>query len=135
MKRYILTFPPESVDEPIISNLVKKYDINITILNARISAGEEGHMLLGMDGSDANLEDSLNYLKSLKIKCSTVQKELFYDQIRCINCGSCTAVCFSKALHLDRSAWTLNFDPEKCTVCGLCTKACPLGLLKVDFGE
>ncbi len=132
-KRYILTFPPEVIEEPITYRLIKDFDIKINILNADISAGEEGHLLLGIWGKTSNINKAVNYLQNSGIKCEAIEKKVRFNQQACIHCGSCTAVCFSGALTMDKENWKLNFNPEKCTVCELCITACPLGLHEIDF--
>jgi len=132
-KRYILTFPPEELDEPITYNLIKKYDIMVHIINAKITAGEEGHLVLGMSGQKENMEKAFEYLRSHNVKCESIKKSIRYNHQKCIHCGACTAVCFSGALSMERNNWELQFDHEKCIVCELCLKACPLNLFRADF--
>lgn len=134
-KRFVLTFPPELVEEPLTYNLVKKYDIKINILNAHVSAGEEGKLLVEMEGKYANLKEGVQYIKDLNINIAPLIKEIKFNETECINCGSCIAVCFAGALYFEKPDWELHFDANKCIVCELCTKACPLGLFHIDFGD
>jgi len=132
-KRYILTFPPESVEEPVTYHLVKDYDIKINILNADISTGSEGFLLLEMESENNNIKSGVDFLESCGIRCESVEKRVVHHVERCIDCGACTAVCFSGALVIHPVDWKLTFDTEKCTVCELCIKACPLQLFEIDF--
>lgn len=133
-KRYILNFPASSIDEPITYHLVKEYDIIINILNADISEGREGFLLLEMKAEAENIQKALDYLEKHNITSKPLSKTIHWNENECIHCGSCTSVCFAGALHLDRNSWQLNFDKEKCNACELCLKACPLKLFEIDFG-
>lgn len=133
-KRYILTFPAEILNQPFTYQLIKEFDIQVNILKARITSGEEGYLLMGMSGEKAKIDKAIEYLKQKKIKCSTIEKQVIFKQDECIHCGSCTAVCFSGALTMNKESRQLEFNPQKCTVCELCTKACPLSLFEIDFG-
>lgn len=134
-KRFVLTFPPEKVEVPLTYNLIKNYDIKINILNADLSAGEEGNLLIEMEGKHSNLKSGVQYIKELGVNIVPLNKKIEFKHKDCIHCGSCTAVCFAGALSIYKPDWKLNFNPEKCVVCELCTKACPLGLFKIDFGD
>jgi ferredoxin len=134
-KRYFLTFPTASVTEPIIYNLVKKYDIPVSILKADINPGKEGNLLVEMSGETTTLEQGIEYLKSQNIRCSSVIKRVKWLKDHCIHCGACTAVCFSEALVMEKKNWKVKFFAENCVACGLCIKACPLQLFEFDFME
>jgi len=132
-KRYILTFPSETIDQPVTYKLIKDYDLEINILKASISAGEEGHLLIGIGGDQEKIRQALLYLESININYSPIEKQITFKSEQCVHCGSCTAVCFSGALIMNKDTWQMEFSPAKCTVCGLCTKACPLQLFDIDF--
>jgi ferredoxin len=134
-KRYVLTFPPVAMEEPFTYHIIKNYDVMINIINARVTSGEEGHLVIGMSGTKENIEKSVEYLRTHHVKCVSIKRHLKYDHEKCIHCGACTSVCFSGALKMQKPQWMLHFEQEKCTVCELCIKACPLGLFKIDFDE
>lgn len=134
-KRYFLTFPANSVTEPIIYNLVKKFDLPVSILKADINPGKEGNLLVEITGENAAVEPAIEYLKNQNIKCVSVLKRVKWIKDVCVHCGACTAVCFSEALVMDKKNWKVKFFAENCVACGLCIKACPLGLFEMDFTE
>jgi len=136
MKRsVVLTFPPEKSNEPITYNLIKQYDIQVNILKAKLSAGKAGTLLLQLIGKQENLDAGIEYLKLQSITCEAVDKKISLKKDQCINCGACTAVCYSGALTMNNKNWLLDFDVHKCTVCELCLKACPLLLFEINFGD
>jgi L-aspartate semialdehyde sulfurtransferase ferredoxin len=134
-KRFVLTFPPEIVEVPLTYNLIKHFNIKINILKANVSAGEEGNLLLELEGNTRNIEASLNYIKECKVEVTPLDKKIKFEQEKCINCGACTAVCFPGALKMDNSSWQLIFIPENCVVCELCVTACPLKLFDIHFSD
>lgn len=133
-KRLVLKFPAESVNEPITYNLIKAYDVLVNILNADITHGKEGNLLIEMSGSEANMNEALIYLKTKLVEISPVVKTILFKEVSCIHCGACASVCFSGALEMDLQSRKLQFAPDKCVACELCIKACPLQLFELNFG-
>ena len=133
-KRYILKFPTQSGDKPLSYHLVKDYDIRINILRAEVRPGKTGSLVLEMEGTAENLKKGIIWLEENQVTCEPLNKKIQWDNSRCINCGNCTAVCFSGALTMDKN-WELDFNPNKCIVCELCVPACPLNLFEIDFRE
>jgi len=132
-KRFILTFPPVAVQEPVTYNLIKEYDIKVNILNAYISSEDGGRLAVELEGDEEAIRQGLEYVRNLAIDCVPLEKNIMFRQENCIHCGACTAVCFTGALQMERKEWKLTFDSERCVVCELCTGACPLKLFHIDF--
>ena len=132
-RKYILTFPPNKVNEPLTFHLIKDYNMEINILKADINEGKEGKLLLEFRTGKSNMERGLKYLKDKGIEVTSVSNQISLRQEDCVHCGACTAVCFTDALTMEKPSWELNFKPEKCIICGLCLKACPLNLFKMEF--
>lgn len=133
-KRMVLRFPAETVNEPITYILIKEYDVQINILNADITHGKEGNLLIEMAGQESNVDEALVYLESKQVEISPVVKTILFNEALCIHCGACASVCFPGALNMDRTSAKLVFSPEKCVACELCIKACPLRLFELNFG-
>ena len=133
--RVTLAFPAGIINEPITYVLIKKYDLIINIIKAEITMGKEGHLLLELEGEQHNLDASYEYLKEVGIHVIPLKRQIRTNEEQCVNCGACTAVCFSEALTMNRETWKLGFDSEKCIVCGLCIQACPVSAIQVNFGE
>ena len=130
----VLRFPADSVNEPITYNLIKEYDVLINILNADITHGKEGNLLIEMVGDKGNVDKAVNYLGIKKVEISPVVKTILFTESACIHCGACSSVCFPGALEMDSDSRELQFLPEKCVACELCIKACPLQLFELNFG-
>lgn len=133
-KKIILVFPPALTEKPLTYHLVKDFDLAINILQAKVTPGEEGKMVVEVsNGSQANIEAGIQFLRDRGVHVEPVSKEIILDEANCINCGCCTAVCQAEALTIGAPDWQLKFDKEKCIVCQLCVKSCPMQIIKVSF--
>ncbi len=134
-EKYVLEYSSAVVDEPVIYTLVKRFDIKVNILRAEISSGQEGSMLVELEGESERLAESREYLASVSVTLTPIARSLSVREEDCVHCGSCTGVCFSGCLSMTTPEWALAVDREKCIACGLCVKACPFGLISLKFGE
>ena len=132
-KRFVLTFPPAQTGEPIMYNLIRKYDIMVNIVKADITPGKVGHLVMEMTGPSKMLKEGMTYIRQQNVDCEPIDKKIYYDNEKCIHCGACTSVCFAGALTLRKDNAELSFEPEKCVVCELCLKSCPLKLFSIDI--
>ena len=130
----VLRFPAETVNEPITYILIKEYDVQVNILNADITHGKEGNLLIEMSGGEEHVDKALVYLENKHVEISPVVKTILFNEPLCIHCGACSSVCFPGALTMDESSRKLLFSPERCVACELCIKACPLQLFELNFG-
>ena len=134
-KIYVLHFPKETSDKPLISALVRQYDIDFNILKATILQGSEGLMVLEVSGHKKNVKEALASLKSHGVKIESISTIIRRDEEQCFHCGACTGVCPVSAIYLKRPEMTVHFDAEKCTGCGLCVAVCPVNAMMVEANE
>ena len=130
---YILRFPKDIVDQPIISQLVKQFDIEFNILKATILPQHEGLMILELRGHKENIKKGLTYLKGLDVKAESIATSIHRDDEKCFQCGACTGICPTGALSLQRPEMAVIFTPEKCSGCGLCVTVCPVKAMEVSL--
>jgi ferredoxin len=130
---YILRFPKDIVDQPIISQLVRQFDVEFNILKATILPQHEGIMILELRGHKENIKKGLSFLKGLKVKAESVATSIHRDDERCFQCGACTGICPTGALSLKRPEMAVIFDPEKCSGCGMCVTVCPVKAMEVSL--
>ena len=128
---YILKFPKDIVDQPIICQLVKQFDVEFNILKATILPQHEGVMILELRGHKENIKKGLTYLKGLDVKAESVATSIHRDDERCFQCGACTGICPTEALSLKRPEMAVIFDAEKCSGFGLCVSVCPVKAMEV----
>ena len=124
-KILILRFPRTEVRKPIVCYLVKDYDLIFNILNAAILPRKEGIMVLELSGTRKNFKEGIKFLKSQGVQVQNASQEVKRDTNKCTQCGACTAVCPTGALHIVRPEMAVEFDETKCSVCELCIPACP----------
>ena len=130
-----LRFPPTAVNEPVISNLIRKFDLDCNILKAVIYPRKEGLAVMEVSGHRKNFHKGMHYLKSLGVKVESIAQDIKRDEAKCYHCGACTAVCPTGALAIRRPDMTVIFDREKCSACELCVVACPARAMEVKFNR
>jgi len=128
-----LRFPKEIVDEPITVNLVRDFDLSFSILKAIIYPRKEGFMVLELSGQRSNFNKGVRYLKGLGVKVENIGQDIKRDDDRCFQCGACTAVCPTGALHIKRPEMEVLFDETRCSACELCVSACMARAMSVKF--
>lgn len=125
----LLIFKKEIMYKPIIYRIAKDFDIVFNVLEAKILPKLEGRIILGLTGSESNLDRTLTYFKDEGVEVQILADTIRRDESRCVHCGACTAVCRVDALYIDRDTMEVRFDPEKCVACGLCRLACPVNAM------
>ncbi len=128
-----LRFPKKSVNEPVVVNLVKNYDLTFNILKATVYPRKEGLMVLELRGHKKNYLKGVKYLKDMGIKVKNIGHDIRRDDVKCFQCGACTAVCPTGALHIKRPEMEVIFDRERCSACELCVAACPAKAMEINF--
>ena len=134
-KTLSLRFPEKIVNEPVVVNLVRKFDLSFNILKATIYPRKEGFMVLELRGQKKNFQQGIRYLKDHGIKVERIGRDIRRDEEKCFHCGACTAVCPSGALHIKRPEMEVLFDQDKCSACELCVSACPARAMNVKFNR
>lgn len=124
-KKFVMHFPPVLVDKPIISTIVKKYNLEFNILKAFVSPEEEGTLVIAFSGEEKNVFDAVEELKSKGVKIQLIESDIRMIKERCTDCSVCIALCPTGALYLNRNTYEVQFEPEKCIACELCIKGCP----------
>ena len=132
---YVLRFPKETSDKPIICHLVKQFDVEFNILKATILPQHEGLMVIELLGHKENVRKALGYLKSFGVNTESLATIIRRDDDKCFQCGACTGICPTGALSLHRPEMAVLFDPEKCTGCGLCVLTCPVRAMEVSLTQ
>jgi len=128
-----LRFPAGVVNEPIVCNLAKQFDLTFNILKATIYPRREGLVVMELRGHRKNFQKGIRYLKSLGMKVESVGQDIKRDEEKCYHCGACTAVCPTGALHVKRPEMEVVFETDRCSACELCVPACPARAMEVKF--
>jgi ferredoxin len=124
-KSVILTFPGELVDKPVVSSAIRRFDIEVNILQAFVTPSEEGRILAIVSaGDEKELQASLDYIRQAGVDVVLPVRNLVWNEDLCTSCGACTGQCASGALSLDDVSGEIVFRSEKCIACELCIPAC-----------
>lgn len=129
----VLRFPREIVDKPIIANLVRDFGLEFNILKAQIFPRKEGMLVMELLGGEDDFRKGLRYLEQAGVDVEPVGHGIHRNEERCCQCGACTAVCLTGALHVVRPRMEVAFDSERCSACELCVKSCPVRAMTVAF--
>lgn len=129
-KSVILNFPKSQVDKPVISSLIRSYDVEVNIIQAHVTPEEAGRMFTIFKGERAHVNKALDFLEENGVQAILPVKNLMWDEQMCVHCGACTGQCLSSALSLDTRTMEVVYDGEKCIACELCIPACSYGAVE-----
>jgi len=134
-KVLLLRFPREIVKQPIVVNLVKRFDLSFNILKATIYPRKEGMVVMELTGSRKNYNLGVRYLKDLGVKVDSLSQDIKRNEEKCFHCGACTAGCPTGALYIERPEMSVAFDKDMCSACELCVSACPAKAMEASFDK
>jgi ferredoxin len=132
-KRIVLRFPRRLVDRPIVSRLVKDYNLDFNILKASVTPEEEGLLVLEMSGKQDDYDRGIEYLTKTGVRIQSLSQDVTRNEERCTHCGVCITVCPAGAFELEPTTRRVKFLDKKCIACGLCIKACPPRAMELHF--
>ncbi len=132
-KRIVLRFPRRLVDRPIVSRLVKDFNLDFNILKASVTPDEEGLMVMELSGKQDDYDNGVRYLAETGVKIQSLSQDVTRNEERCTYCGACITICPTGAFELDPVSRRVTFDNEKCLACELCIKACPPRAMELHF--
>ena len=132
-KRIVLRFPRRLVDRPIVSRLVKDFNLDFNILKASVTPEEEGLLVLELSGNQKDYDKGIEYLTKTGVRIQSLSQDVTRNEERCTHCGACITICPTDAFEVESATRRVNFDNEKCLACGLCIKACPPRAMELHF--
>ena len=131
--KVILHLPSRVVDQPVIYNLIKHYDLSFNIMKASIIPDQEGFVVLELSGEQEKYDAGIRYLSSSGVKIEALSQNIERNEARCSQCGACVGFCPTGAFVLNTTSREVTFDNDLCIACGLCLKACPSRAMKLNF--
>ena len=132
-RRIVLRFPRRLVDQPIVSRLVRDFNLDFNILKALFTPEEEGLMVLEISGEQKDYDKGIRYLTDTGVRIQALSQDVTRNEERCTHCGACITICPTDAFELEPSTRRVNFYDEKCLACELCIKACPPRAMELHF--
>jgi ferredoxin len=128
-----LHFPSRVVNQPVIYNLIKNFDLSFNIMKASIIPDEEGFVVIELTGQPENYEAGIRYLQDSGVRIEALSQNVQRNEERCAQCGACIGFCPTGAFVLDPVTRSVSFDNNLCIACELCLKACPSRAMKLHF--
>ena len=132
-KRIVLHFTRRLVDRPIVSRLVRDFNLDFNILKASVTPDEEGLLVLELSGKQSDYDKGIRYLTETGVRIQALSQDVTRNEERCTHCGACVTICPSGAFELEPLNRRVNFHNEKCLACELCIKACPPRAMELHF--
>jgi L-aspartate semialdehyde sulfurtransferase ferredoxin len=132
-RKVVIRYTADTIEQPIIYELVKRFDLVFNILKARIFPRREGMIVLELAGLKENFDAAILFLKEKGLKVEPLSKSVIQNMDKCVFCGACTAFCPTSALSFDRESMRVCFDAEKCNGCELCVSACPARAMEINL--
>jgi len=132
-RRLVLHFPQRLLDKPIVSHLVKDFNLDFNILKASVTPGEEGLLVMELSGERGDYDKGVKYLTDAGVKIQSLSQDVVRNDLRCTHCGACITMCPTGAFTLEKGTRKVKFDHTKCVVCELCIKACPPRAMDLRF--
>ncbi|MCP4602988.1 MAG: 4Fe-4S dicluster domain-containing protein [Proteobacteria bacterium] len=123
-KSAILNFPKSQIDRPVISHIVKNFDVEVNILKASITPEEDGRMFVIFEGKQKSINKALGYLEESKVQVILPTQNLIWNEDRCVACTACVGQCSSNAFTVDPKTFRVEYNSERCIACELCIPAC-----------
>jgi ferredoxin len=132
-RRIVLHFSSKVVNQPVIYNLSKQYDLEFNILKASIMPDQEGYVALELSGLQKNYDAGIKYLENAGVKIDSLSQNVLRNEERCTHCGACAGFCPTVAFSAYPKTRYIRFNNDKCVACGLCIKACPHRAMEFHF--
>ena len=132
-RRVVLRFPRTLVDQPIVSKLIKDYNLDFNILKASVSPKEEGLLVLELVGQSKDFDKAMAYLTEAGVVTQPLSRDIRRNEQRCTDCGACVVMCPTGAFEVEEVTRRVLFDDAKCIACELCLLTCPPRAMELTF--
>ncbi len=132
-RRVVFHYPKQMIDVPVVSRLMRDFDLEFNILRANITPNAEGIMVLGLEGTEENLKRALAWVEAQGVTVQPLEKDVVRVEEKCTECGACLTICPTAALYRDPETQHVYFDADRCIACELCVPVCPPRAMIVSF--
>lgn len=132
-KRVTLTIPRRTAQTPLTYRLARDYNVAANIIRAQVAPNQTGTLVVELSGDIDQLEEAIDWMRSLDIQVSLANQEIVVDADLCVHCGLCTGVCPTQALSLELPSFQLTFTRSRCIVCEQCIPVCPVKAIRTNL--
>ena len=133
-QKLMFFFPRCECEKPIIYHLVKDYDLIVNVYRAKVTPEEEGYLILDVTGTEARIQQAVEYVKTYDVSVNITGKGVVRDAQGCTHCGHCITHCPTKALRIDdRASREVVYHEAECIECLACIRVCPYGACSSAF--
>jgi Fe-S-cluster-containing dehydrogenase component len=134
MPKIVLHFPPHLIEQPITYRLIRDFGLMVNILQARITPGERGRMVVELAPDGGRWQEAMDFLQEIGVGVEPLAQEVRWYEEQCIHCTACVGPCPTRALHVaDQTTMSIAYDQERCIACGLCVRVCPYGAMEMAW--
>lgn len=134
-KSAILNFPESLMDRPVISWVIRNYNVEVNIIQAHITPEEDGYMFAIFSGKRQAIEQAFDYLRESSIKVVLPARNVVWNESRCVHCTACVGQCSSLAFTINQKSKMVEHIVDRCIACKLCIPACCYGALEAVGDE
>lgn len=131
--RVVIHYPKHLIDAPLVSKMVRQYNLEFNLLRANITPQSEGLMVLGLEGAEGDIQSALAWARGQGLRVQPLEKDVTRNDERCTQCGACVTICPSHALSKDPQTQEVRFASDECIACELCVPVCPPRAMEVKL--
>jgi len=125
-QKLTLYFPKCECEKPIIYHLVKDYDLVVNVFRAKVTPEEEGFLVLDVTGTQEQIQNAVNFVKTFNVAVSFTGKGVTRDDGKCVHCGYCVPYCPTGALTItNKRTRRVDYNEVDCIECLACIRVCP----------
>ena len=132
-RKVVFHYPTRLLETPIVSRLVRDFNLEFNILRASITPGAEGLVVLGLVGTPEDIDRGIAWVEEQGVSVQPLNKDVVRVDDKCTECGACLTLCPTAALWRDPETQMVSFDADKCIACEICVPACPPRAMQVAF--
>ncbi|MDR0767488.1 MAG: 4Fe-4S binding protein [Methanosarcinales archaeon] len=126
-----ISFPAESVKSPILSEIILKTGVLVSIVSSHVDS-TGGEIILEVIDKDSDIIKG--ELKARGIKVTLLRTFIDRDENECVDCGACISVCPAQVFSF-ADDWSLAMDTQKCIRCGICIDMCSHQALSIKGAD
>ena len=126
MKKLVLHFGEEIVNNAITARVILETQVPINILRADVHEGG-GIFLIEVPDDACPIIKAAFEAENVKVESGKMIEKID-DQ--CINCGACYSVCPANAIEITPDS-SIQFKYENCIGCLYCIDTCPFGAITI----